>query len=167
MRKDHTPHNEIQQWIDSDKVLSDVLVEIQEMPISLQEQAEVAFHRISEMYGVPKMPEDIVYDNDEESESITSDNPEQSSVYEQLGLFKYLHPDDDPRGLVLAAIYAVINNLSIDMGDIYNKKYGRKTPTLYGIGWIGENSKVEIIFIEKGESWYDAGCKVFVKFDSL
>lgn len=38
--------NPLQEWIDSDKKLSSILVEIQEMPISIEEQAEIAFHSV-------------------------------------------------------------------------------------------------------------------------
>ena len=51
--------NPIQEWISSDKKLSDLLVEIQTMNKSVEELAEIALNRLCEIYDLPKMPEDL------------------------------------------------------------------------------------------------------------
>lgn len=140
----------VQQWIEEDEQLSKVLVDIEESGLLSEEQAEMAFHRISDMYGLPKMPDDIEY-NDED------DDEEPTSVYQELGLIKYLAPkDDDPRGLVLLAIYFVKNRLHADESEIDKS-------SISGIGYRGENSEVELVLVQKGQSWVELGCKLFTK----
>jgi len=158
------PNPEIWEWVRSDQALSDLLVEIQQKPLSVEEQAEEAFHRVSDMYGLPKNPEDIVYDDGEEEGDDRDDEP-RTSVYEELGLLKFLNPDDDPRGTVMAAIYTVKNGYTTDLDEVISKKYGRKIPASCGIGWTGENSAVQIIFPEKDQGWLEAGCKLFVRVE--
>ncbi|WP_310556022.1 hypothetical protein [Flavobacterium sp.] len=133
----------IQEWVNSDKELSKILVEIQEMSISIEEQAEVAFHRISEMYKLPKLPDDISDDQ------VGKDEEEPTSVYEQLGLLKYLNPNDDIRGLVLLAIYSVKEGFGADVSSIVSEMFTDDSDNT-GIGHIGENSNVEIIIVKKG-----------------
>lgn len=150
--------NLIQQWIDSDKELSDMLVEIQNLNISINEQVEVAFHKISDFYGLPKMPEDIEHLNDEKFE--------QTSVYEQYGLLKFLHNvDEDLRGILLSAIYFVKNGYVTDINEVYKKYYSTNKLPIGGIGFKNSNSNVELVFVKKGESWFNLGCKMFIRYE--
>ena len=59
--------NPIKEWVDSDAELAKTLVEIEETNLSLKEQAKIAFHKISTMYGVPEMPEDVVYNDEDDN----------------------------------------------------------------------------------------------------
>lgn len=154
----HLNVDPIQEWINSDKELFDILVEIQKMPISIEEQAEVAFHRISDLYKIPKLPDNIP-DNE-----VDEDEEEQTSVYEQLGLLKYLNPNDDIRGLVLSAIYCVKEGFGADASSIISEMFNDDSDNA-GIGHIGENSNVEIIIVKKSQSWFDLGCKMFTRFE--
>ena len=135
----------IQQWIEKDMELSKALVEIQESELSIEEQAEMAFHKISDMYGIPKLPEDII-----------DDDKFETSVYQELGILKHLHPENDLRGLVLMAIYLVKNCLQADDSEI------DKT-SLAGLGYRGENSEVELVLVQNGQSWVELGCKLFTR----
>lgn len=156
--------NIIQQWIAEDKKLNDALIEIQNLGLSENEQAEVAFHQISDMYQLPKMPNDIIDEDEDIVEIYTGEEEDYdpSSVYQELGLIKYLNPDEDPRGNVLMAIYIVKNKLHVDIDDVYLKKYGSKKKTS-GIGFKGENTDVEIVFVDKGKSWFEMGCILFMR----
>lgn len=156
--------NVIQQWIAEDKKLSAALVEIENLGLSEKEQAEIAFHRISEMYQLPKMPNDIIDENEDIVETYTGDDQDYdpSSVYQELGLIKYLNPDEDPRGNVLMAIYLVKNKLHVDIDEVYIKKYGSKKKSR-GIGFKGENTNVEIVFVDEGKSWFELGCILFIR----
>lgn len=149
---------ELQEWINGNKEIADALVQIQEMDASINEQAEMAFHRISEMCNVPKLPEDVSYLDDIEEVGLSP-----VSVYEQLGLIKFLDPDVDPRGQVLSAIFYAKEGYRIDLDEVYKKKFGDNTPTEVGIGFVNENTAVEIIFIGPDQSWFDLGCKLFMK----
>lgn len=153
----------IQDWIDTDKKLSSILVEIQEMPISIEEQAEVAFHKVAEAYSIPKNPQDIVF---EEKDSIDEDTKvEAISVYQHLGIIKFLNPENDPRGNVLSAIYFAKENLEIDYEIVMSEaaKNAVDTAEITGIGFLGENSNVRIIFVKNTESWHELGCNFFIK----
>lgn len=162
----------VQQWMETDEELAEVLVEIQEMPLSVEEQAEVAFHRLSELYNLPKMPEDIIYDDEEDEDGNyyhdpnadhSDDDYEPSSVYQELGVMKYLAPDDDPRGRVLTAIWAVKNKVRIDLEQAYEKARSEGINDVSGIGFRGVNSGVELVIIRKEESWVEAGCVLFIR----
>lgn len=155
-------NNPIQDWIDNDKKLSSILVEIQEMSIQIEEQAEIAFHRVSETYHIPKLPEDIEvgdrgYDDEDMEEPI--------SVYHHLGIIKFLNPENDPRGNVLSAIYFAKEKLEIDYEIVFSEalKSGIDITQITGIGFLGENSYVKIVFVKHTESWYELGCSFFVK----
>ncbi len=157
-------HNEIdplQEWINTDKKLSSILVEIQEMPISVEEQAEVAFHRISEAYNIPKTPQNTDFENEDNDE----EEIEPTSVYQHLGLIRYLEPDDDPRGLVLSAIFFAKENLEVDYDLVFAKAQneGFIKEEITGIGFLGKNYNVKIVFVKNTESWFDLGCTFFIK----
>lgn len=156
MSKSELSENPLQDWINSDKELSAILVEIQSMDIPVEEQAELAFHRVADAFNLPKMPEDIQYPEKQADEDL-----QPTSVYEQLGYHKFLYPDDDPRAQVLAALYMVKFDFRNFVGDVLQKQFGSKIPPYVGIGHRGEYSKVEIVFISENESWVDMGCKLF------
>lgn len=154
--------NLVLNWVNSEKELFDLLVEIQSLNISVNEQVEIAFHRISDLYGLPKMPEDIK-DVDSEEEDFDNEEFVLTSVYEQFGLLKYLHDNQDLRGVLLSAIYFVKNGYVADIDEVYKKYYSKNTLPIVGIGFKNVNSSVELVFVREGESWFDLGCKMFIK----
>lgn len=48
--------NPIELWIKTDEKLSAILTKIEKQAVSLEEQAEMAFHQVAENYNLPKMP---------------------------------------------------------------------------------------------------------------
>jgi hypothetical protein len=52
--------NFIDKWIESDKKLYDLIMEIEVSGVSNQEMAEMAFHALPPLYDIPKMPSDIL-----------------------------------------------------------------------------------------------------------
>lgn len=157
MDKNELTGDYIREWINADKKLRDVINDIEGRGLSVEEQAEAAFHEISDMYGLPKMPEDI-----DEDEEVGEDGYEPSSVFVELGFIKYLNPDEDPRGNVLNAIYAVKNRLNVDTEEIFQKAY-RETNNFAGFGLRGRNSQIEPFVVKKGDNWFDSGCVFFMK----
>ena len=149
----------ITEWINSDIELHNCIIGIENSYQSYDEQAEAAFYKISELFNVPKNPEDIIDDDG------NVDYVEQTSVYEQLGLLKYLNAEDGIRGIVLTAIYFVKNGYVVDFEFVINKFNTTSTEKVIGIGFKGENTKVEIVFIKQGESWFDMGCKLFNRIE--
>jgi hypothetical protein len=146
---------DLQKWILENQKLSALLVEIQNMDISVQDQAEMAFHRVSEMFKLPKSPTDINYGIENEIDK--------KSVYEMLGLKKLVSLGDDPRAQVLSSIYYIINNISIDIEGFLEENFGENLSQISGIGFKGENSDVMAIIVGKNESWSDLGCTLFTQ----
>lgn len=132
--------NPVQDWINEDIKLSELLIKIQEIPgKTVFEQAEIAFDRVCELYDLPKMPEDL-----EKHHAYYEENNivEPRSVYEEAALMRFLEPDDDPRGIVLAAIFNVKNNIGVDVKEVMKKSNGKSK-----FGIRGEKINTEIIFI--------------------
>jgi hypothetical protein len=151
----------ISEWINSDTELYNCIIDIENTFKSHDEMAEAAFHKISELFKVPKNPEVII--KEEENEDEFEDYIEQTSVYEQLGLLKYLNSADGIRENVLTAIYFVKNRYVVDFDLVMNKYNLTATEKAIGLGFKGENTKVEIVFVKQGESWFDLGCKLFTR----
>ncbi len=146
--------NPIQEWINSDSKLFNLIVKIQDQNESPEIQAELAFKEISDLYNIPKMPEDVIQKKDSISRSL----------FEEHALIKFLAPkNEDPRGLVLSAVYNIINRKTIDYIEIANKEYKGNLPELSQIGIRGNNFNSEVVFFEKETNdWTELGCKTIV-----
>ena len=137
--------------------LSDILVEIQSIDDTLEEQAGIAFDRISEFFDIPKMPIDKRKYYDFYRENGIDEPPR--SVFEEHALLKYLKPGDDPRGLVLSAIYHVVHNVGIDPLYAAKKAFGDNIPSPYQIGYRGEGINGVLVFPQlEDKSWTELGC---------
>ena len=153
----------ILNWMNTDKDLREAIAEIRAVCNSEKEQAEMAFHKISDMYGLPKNPEDMQYD--EEGDDYEWDEYyEPMPVYRELGLIKYLDPENDPLLLVIAAVYFVKNKHNVNSEAAY-QKYEELNPgkNCMGIGYIGDNSAVDLVFTDGSKGWIELGCKFYEK----
>jgi hypothetical protein len=151
--EDEMASNIIIEWTTSDKGLYAIIQEIEKEHLSNNEKAEMAYHRVSEYFKVPK-----------EFDAIDSEGKYQSCVYEQLGYLKYLEADDnDIRGLVMTAIYFVKFGYETNIEEVHKKYYSNNKEIFNGIGFRGDNSSVELVFVKQGESWFDLGCKYYTK----
>lgn len=148
--------NPVEHWLKYDKELVKIINEIENIENDFSKQAELAFHKISEEYNLPKMPIDI-------NESYKED---QKSVYEILGLVNYVLEDEDPRSNVLFAICCVYYDLELEEEDFWRKanEEGYNQNNVLGIGYLGDNYNVKIKFVLKGETWSDYGFNLFTKF---
>ena len=145
-----------QDWVNQDEILGSLLIEIESMTEkTIIEQAEFAFHRICELYDLPKMPEDLERYSEYYDEN---DIDEPRSVFEEVALIKFLEPNDDPRGIVLAATFNVKHNIGVDLKEIMKMSFGKPK---FGIKGEGINS--EIVFIGENENWIDLDFKVLVQ----
>lgn len=150
----------ITNWINEDKGLQKIIQEIESKTESFDEQAELAFHLVSEYFDVSKLPADM-----EELEDYDVDDEMNSCVYEQLGILKYLEPEEDLRGQVLTAIYFLKFDYRTDAAFIFEKYPSINKDEIAGIGFKGENSKVELVLVKKGQSWFDLGCIYFTRYE--
>jgi hypothetical protein len=152
-------NQDLANWIRSDKKLHKIINEAESKGNSAMEQAEIAFPKLCQAYNLPQYPEDLekFYDY---YEKINVDDPR--SVYEEFALIKYLNDGDDPRSMLLAAVFSVINNLSIDLKDILIKVNG-EFPKESFIGIKGLRLNTEIFFADSNGELLDLGCIVMYK----
>lgn len=149
-------------WIAQDEKLSNILIEIRDTGISVEEQAELLFCKVADLYNLPKMPSDVEYSDEDDTTNEDSDY-ELTSVFEELGLLKLYCPEEDIITLVLLALYCVRNKINNDIDVVFEKKYGKKNKDCIGIGLRGLNSNVEALLITKGKNWVELGCVALLK----
>jgi len=102
-------NNPIVDWINTDEKLRAIIERLNDSGLSEKEQADIAFDEISDIYGLHKYPESFTEEDYKRFEEQGIDDPR--SVYEEVGIIHYLEPNDDPRGIVLFAIYNIKNGL--------------------------------------------------------
>lgn len=152
--------NLIENWINTDKKLFNLIVEIDSTDKSLFEKAEIAFEKLSELYNIPRMPNDIDDQNFEDDEEF--DGLEQRSLFEEHALIKHLaEKNEDPRGMVLSAAFHLLNNYRVDLIQVAEKEFGKRIPKNCKIAVKGEGFNGEVVFPQKeSKSWFDLGCKI-------
>lgn len=151
----------IEDWIKSDIKLSKALCDIEKASKSTEEQAEMVFHTISDLLGLPKYPEDVNEDIFIKGFVLNT------SVYEQLGFLKYLEPSTEMlKDNVITAIYFLSNGTETDLNFIFEKHIseGGTKAEISGFGFKNHCTKVDLILVRKNESWFDLGCKYFTKY---
>jgi hypothetical protein len=153
--------NLVQNWIDTDKNLSNLITEIETEFNSYTEQAEVAFERLSKLYNIPRMPEDVAedeFEDEDKPDGVT----DKRSLFEEHALIKYLADEnEDPRGIVLSAAFHLLNDYRVDIFQIAEKEFGQNIPENCKIGIIGEGFYGNVFFPQKEtKSWFELGCKI-------
>lgn len=153
--------NLVQNWIDTDKNLSNLINEIETDFNSYKEQAQVAFERLSKLYNIPRMPKDVAeyeFEKDDESEGIS----DKRSLFEEHALIKYLADEnEDPRGIVLSAAFHLLNDYRVDLFQVAEKEFGENIPENCKIGITGEGFNGNVVFLQnETKSWFELGCKI-------
>ncbi|MNQ78037.1 hypothetical protein D3C85_929390 [compost metagenome] len=77
-------------------------------------------------------------------------------------MLKFLEPHDDPRGVIVLAVFHVKNDIGVDLKDVFAQAPD-KLPEIPRLGIRGEGLDTEIIFIKDNENWFDLGCKVMMQ----
>ena len=139
--------NPLLEWIISDSKLNNLLEKIDSENVSENEKAKIAFDKLSDMYKLPKYPDDIEDSN---------------SMYEVLGKIKFSsNKIEELKSNVLLAAYLIKNKLEPDISDELENHIGNGE--LLGFGYKGDDVNVVMIPIKKGESWFEKGCTYFTK----
>lgn len=148
--------NVVQDWIESDKKLYRLLEKIENSNLSIVEQAELAMDRLCKLLDIPKMPDDTSrYEKFYEENNIE----ERRSVFEENALLKYVYPEEDPRSILVTAVYSVKHLVGVDLDEILEKEFGKDFSGNYVVGYRGNGVNGEIVFPQKEEkSWVDLGC---------
>jgi hypothetical protein len=151
--------NPIIDWIERDEKLSNALQEIDDLEKSPLQSAKIGLYKISELYNLPKMPEDITDEMANEHEQLGIEEPH--SVFEEMAIINFMaSKEDDIRGLVLSALHNVYFKTYIDINDAAILHYGseEKIPLSYQVYFLGSDINAIISFeTEVGKSWVEAG----------
>ena len=152
----------VSDWIKSNQELSDLMVNVCDNCKNVEEAALIAFYQVSDIYNLPKFPDEIteeIYAKHEELDL------EPRSVFEELAIINYLMPDKGLRDRVLQALYNVHHRQYTNIDRAAAKYYGlKKIPKEYFVYYFGKDIDAKITFeIENGRSWFDAGAKIMTK----
>lgn len=156
----HNENNPVQEWIDTDKKLRKILKDIEATAKSETEQAKIAFNKLAKEYNLPKYIDDV---RDRETQQVGDYHfYDPISMYEVLGKIKFADKNSENlKSNVLFAAYIVKNKFEPFIDEELNQYLGEDE--LAGFGYRGENIEVELIPVKVGESWFDLGCKYFIK----
>lgn len=144
--------NPIINWFQSDDELCNIVNRIAAAGKSLEEQALEAFHQLSAHFNLPKYPEDISEQDYERFDEMGVDDPR--SVFQEATIFNYLEPEEDPRGIVMVALYNVKNGIFSDVNKCAEKHFG-SVPKEYMFCYVGDGFAGKLHFLKTGESWFN------------
>ena len=149
-------NNSFEKWIGSDKNLQNLITEIESKNLSIAEKAALGFEKLCELYQIPRMPSDVK--NEEDNEKATEMFTR--SLFEEHAYIRFLSDgSDDPRGLVLSAVFHLLNDLQIDLKNVVKKEFRKKIPSQCMVALRGDGYYGEVVFPEKeGKSWVELGC---------
>lgn len=149
--------NPIEIWLLSDARLKEHIERISSSGMSEFDQAKTAFYELSDFYGLKKFPEDIT---EEEYENyLEAEGSDPRSVFEEVGIARYLELSEDPRGIVMVAIYNILNRDPLDIDNCAEMHFGKAIPNSYVIYFTGQDADATLNFRKDGESWHKEGIK--------
>jgi hypothetical protein len=149
--------NPIEIWLLSDARLKQHIERISSSGMSEFDQAKTAFYELSDFYGLKKFPEDIT---EEEYENyLEAEGSDPRSVFEEVGIVRYLDSSEDPRGIVMVAIYNILNRDPLDIDNCAEMHFGKAIPKSYVIYFTGQDADSTLNFRKDGESWHKEGIK--------
>jgi hypothetical protein len=151
--------NPLDIWYSKDKKLREIIDNLSNSGKSAFDQARDAFYQLSDIYGLPKYPSDINEGDYKKYEEEGIDNPR--TVFEEVGILRYLEPDDDPRGVVLCALYNIKNRTYVDIKNCAERHFGGKKniPPSYMVYYTGQDADSKLNFLNEGEQWTKDGVK--------
>ena len=153
----------ITDWYNEDSRVKNTLDRLTLSKLNEEEQAAAAFEELSTAFELPKYPEDFTDALYAHYEELKIDDPR--SVFEEFCIIRYLEPDDDPRGVVMMALYNVYKGIQMPLDECARKHYGgkRKIPKQYMVCYIWEGIKGRLHFLKEDESWVDLGARAASK----
>jgi hypothetical protein len=153
----------ITDWYNQDDRIKSTLDRLSSSGLSEEEQAAAAFEELSSAFQLRKYHEDLSDATYSHFDELEIDDPR--SVFEEFCIIRYLEPDDDPRGVVMMALYNVYKGIQMPLNECARKHYGgkRKIPKQYMVCYIGEGIKGRLYFLNEGESWVELGARAATK----
>jgi hypothetical protein len=158
---------DFEKWVASEPGIMPLIESITLTNQPLMEQAREAFYKMGDLLQVPKFPEDITEDMAAQFEANGINDPR--SLFEETGIIRYLQPEDDPRGIVLAALYNVKRQQCANINECGLKHFGsiKKIPDQYMVYYTGQDADALLHFTKEGESWLQEGVKYGAKIIRL
>lgn len=163
LRAMYKSSNPIQDWYTSEERIQQVIDTLSSSGLTEEEQAKAAFDQVADAYDLPKYPQDFTDAHYERFSEQGVENPR--SVFEENTILSYLEPEDDPRGIVILALYNVHHGIQIPLNECAKKHFGgkRKIPKEYMVCFIGETIYGKLHFMKDGESWTEMGARSAMK----
>lgn len=145
--------NPIDLWYSSDEELKGIIDALSVSGKSPDDQAKDAFYMLSDIYQLHRFPNDITEDDFRKYKEEGIDNPR--TVFEEVGILRYLEPDDDPRGVILCALYNIKNRTYVDINFCAERHFGNREniPLSYMIYYTGQDVDSKLCFLGDGELW--------------
>jgi hypothetical protein len=150
-------HNPIEAWWQKDKRLSDLLVSIDEQHLSEEESGREAFYKVAALYHLPKLPQDVVADEEEAENG--------RSVFEEIALARFLFPEDEYRGIVMMALYNVYIKSYIPYNEVAAIHFGShdNIPDSYFLYFFGKDVNAIVKFDIGEQTWLEAGAVYMIQ----
>jgi hypothetical protein len=154
---------DFEKWVATEPGIMPLIESITATNQPLMEQAKEAFYKMGDLLRVPKFPEDITEEMAARFEAEGIDDPR--SLFEEVGIVRYLEPEDDPRGIVLAALYNTKRQqyANIDLCALEHFGGRKKIPNEYMVYYTGQDADALLHFTKQGESWFREGVKYGAK----
>ena len=151
--------NPVEEWYTSDKRLKEIIDTLSSTGKSPFEQAIQAFYQISNLYHLHKFPDDLTEDDYKKYEEEGIDDPR--TVFEEVGIIRFLEPEDDPRGIVLFALHNIKNRTYMDINLCAERHFGdiNNIPSSYIVYYTGQDADAKLNFLKDGETWTKEGVK--------
>ncbi len=153
------PENPIDDWYHADGKLKAIIDTLSFSGKSPEDQARDAFYQIADLFQFYKFPDDFTDDDYKRFEEESIHKPR--SVFEEVGIIRYLEPNDDPRGIVLLALYNAKHSTFMDINICAERYFGGKSkiPLTYIVYYTGKDSDSRLNFLKEGELWTKPGVK--------
>jgi hypothetical protein len=145
-----TEVNPIVEWYTNDQKLCDLLVAIDQQNLTEHEAARKAFYEVSALYNLPKFPEDVSEDDKLDDFGEICKNV---SVYEQLAIVKWMHPENTFRANVLLSMLYVYKKFYPQIEEAASEFYGTfdDIPEACYACFYGKDADVQVKFYTKNK----------------
>ena len=155
--------NPILDWYSQDEQVKSVIDGLSVSGKTIEEQAAAAFEELSEAFDLPKYPHSFTEEHYDRFSGMGIDEPR--SVSEEAAVIRYLDPEEDPRGIVMLALFHVLNGIQVPIQECAIKHFGgkRKIPKEYMVCFPGEGIQGKLHFLKEGESWFELGASSAIK----
>ncbi len=150
--------NPIVDWYKKDQKLCELLVAIDRQNLAEVEAACEAFYKVSELYNLPKFPEDVCKEDKLDGFGEECRNV---SVYEQLAIVKRVHPENALRASVILAMLYVYKKFYAEINEAASEYYGtsNKIPETYYACFFGKDVDVKLKFYIQNKSAQATGAR--------